>query len=197
MPTTEKTNKINYGLKNLYYALITETVTETGVTVAYATPVRMPGGSSVNLSALVEKVAIAADDDPEYATAYDNKGYEGDVVLYDVPDSFFTDCLGFKVENNTVVEDADAKPAPFAFLFEFDGDATKTRHVLYRCTATKPAVTSTTKGNGLTANNATLTLSASKAKDTGHIKRKVKAADGSTVYENWFKSVYVSTGGTE
>ena len=194
MHTTEKKNKINYGLKNLYYAAVTETVTDTGVTVAYATPVRMPGGSSVNFSALVEKIAIAADDDPEYATAYDNKGYEGDTVLYDVPDSFLTDCLGFEIDGVTVVEKDDAKPSPFAFLFEFDGDATKTRHVMYRCTATKPAVASTTKGNGLTANNVTLTLTASKAKDTGHIKRSVKAADGGTVYEDWFKSVCLNGG---
>ncbi len=184
----DKVNKITYGLKNVYYAPITS---EDVDKVEYGTPVRMPGAASISLPKNVEKILIPADDDPEYATVVDNKGYDGDLTLYDVPESYLVDCLGMKVEGDTVVENKDDKPKPFALLFEFDGDALKKRHVLYRCMGTKPDIASQTKGDGTTANQVALSVSATPAKDTGNIKRTCKQSD-STVYTNWFTTVQTS-----
>ena len=189
-------NKINYGLKNVYYAVVTETATDEGVTVEYGTPVRLPGAASMSMPKTAEKVAVAADDDPEYAIVYDNKGYDGEVVLYNVPDSYLTDCLGMKVEGDTIVENKDDIPTPHALLFEFDGDVAKKRHVFYRCMGTNPDVVSQSKGNGTTANQVTLKMSATPAKDTGNIKRTCKQSD-SEVYSKWFTTVQVSGGQTE
>lgn len=189
-------NKITYGLKNVYYVPITEESDVTGIKVTYGTPVNMPGAASISLPKNAEKILIAADDDPEYATVYDNKGYEGDYVGYDVPDSFLTDCLGMKIDGDTIVENKDDKPKPFAFLFEFDGDKLKKRHILYRCTATNPDIASQTKGNGVTANQVTLKLSATPAKDTGDIKRTCMQSE-SEVYTKWFESVPLSGGTTQ
>ena len=189
----DKTNKITYGFKKLYYATVSEVQGESGVAVEYGTPVLMPGASSINLSALVDKILIPADDDPEYATLYDNKGYEGDVVIYNVPDSFLTDCLGMTIDGDTVVENKDGKPTPFALLFEFSGDVHVKRHVMYRCTASKPAVASQTKGDGTTANQVTMTITATPAKDTGNIKRTCGKAE-SEVYTKWYTTVPLSGG---
>ena len=186
-------NKITYGLKNLHYATITETVNDEGITVEYGTPTAMRGAANINLSANVEKTAVAADDDPEYAVLEDNKGYEGDLTIYEAEDSFLTDCLGMTIDGDTVVENKDDKSSPFALLFEFDGDAAKKRHVMYRCTATKPAVASQTKGDGTTVNQATMTISATPAKDTGNIKRSCARKD-SEVYSKWFDAVPLSGG---
>lgn len=188
----EKTeNKINYGLKNIYYAKITETQTENGVEVEYATPVRMPGAASMSMPKNAEKVVIPADDDPEYAIIYNNKGYDGDVVLYNVPDSYLTDCLGMKIDGDTIVENKDDKPSPHALLFEFDGDKKKKRHIFYRCMGANPDVVSTSKGDGTTANQVTLKITATPAKDTGDIKRTCKEGE-SDVYKNWFTKVQTS-----
>lgn len=191
----DKENKINYGLKNVYYSKITEKQTEDGITVEYGTPVRMPGAASMSMPKNAEKVAIAADDDPEYAVVHDNKGYDGEITLYNVPDSYLTDCLGMKIDGDTIVENKDDKPSPFALLFEFDGDVQKRRHVFYRCMGTNPDVASQTKGDGTNANQVTLKMTATPAKDTGDIKRTCKESD-SEVYTNWFKTVQ-KTGGTE
>ena len=187
----DKENKINYGLKNVYYAKVTETQTEDGVTVEYGTPVRMPGAASMSMPKNVVKTPIAADDDPEYAIIYDNKGYDGEVVLYNVPDSYLTDCLGMKIDGDTIVENKDDKPSPHALLFEFNGDAKKRRHIFYRCMGTNPDVVSQTKGDGTTANQVTLKMTATPAKDTGDIKRTCKESD-SAVYKNWFTEVQTS-----
>ena len=191
MPDTKK-NKITYGFNNVHYAVVTETETENGITVEYASPVRLPGGVSANLSKTITNTAVAADDDPDFATLTDNKGYDGDITLLDVPDSFLTDCLGMKVDGETIVENKDDKPSPFALLFEIKGDALKRRRVFYRCTATNPSVTTQTKGDGTTANNVALTISARPAKDTGDIQRMCSES-ASSVYTNWYKAVALTT----
>ena len=186
-------NKVTFGLKNVYYSKITETNGANGVEVEYATPISMPGGASMSMPKNAERVAIAADDDPEYAVFYNNKGYDGNIVLYDVPDSFYTDCLGETSDGNTMVENKDAQPSPFALLFEFSGDKHSTKHVFYRCLATQPDVASETKGESITANQITLNIKATPALDTGNIKRKCSDMESDT-YRNWYKSVPVSGG---
>lgn len=182
----DKKNKVTYGLKNVYYAPITA---EDETKVEYGTPVRMPGAGSISLPKNVEKILIPADDDPEYATIVDNKGYDGDLTLYDVPDSYLEDCLGMTItETGIVIENKDDKPKPFALMFEFNGDALKKRHVLYRCMGTKPDITSQTKGDGTTANNVTLPITATPAKDTGDIKASCNEDDTAN-YTTWFTMV--------
>lgn len=187
----DKENKINYGLKNVYYSKITEKQTEDGVTVEYGTPVRIPGAVSMSMPKNAERVPIAADDDAEYAVIYNNKGYDGETVFYNVPDSFLTDCMGMKIDGDTIVENKDDKPSPFALLFEFNGDNKKRRHIFYRCMGTNPDVASQTKGDGTTANQITVKMTATPAKDTGDIKRTCKEGD-SDVYKNWFTTVQTS-----
>lgn len=190
----DKKNKITFGLKNVHYAVVTEADDGTlDIKVEYGTPVKMPGAASLSLPKNFTKTAIAADDDPEYAVLYDNKGYEGDLVLYDVPDSYLTDCLGMKLDGITMVENKDDKPVPHALLFEFDGDKYKKRHVLYRCMGQSPDIASQSKGDGTTANQVTLKLTATPAKDTGDIKRTCLESDNE-VYTKWYESVPLSGG---
>ncbi len=188
MSTTE--NKINYGLKKVYYAKITEE-SETGT--EYATPVAIPGAVNASLKKNYERTAIPADDDPEYAVAVDNKGYDGEFEFTNLPQSFYTDCLGFEVDESTIKESADGKPCPFALLFEMDGDQQKRRHVFYRCMATPPDLDTATKGDRMEAKTTKISISATPAKDTRIIKRTTITEDGQ-VYSKWFETVQTSGG---
>ena len=45
---SDKENKVQFNLKNVHYALLTETVTATGTTYAFGAPVRVPGAVNLN-----------------------------------------------------------------------------------------------------------------------------------------------------
>ena len=52
-----------------------------------------------------------------------NMGYDGDLELALIPESFRTDVLREKLDSKGVlIENSDAELALFALLFEFDGD---------------------------------------------------------------------------
>ena len=108
------------------------------------TPVAMPGAVSLSLEPNGEPSNFYADG-YAYYTISNNMGYEGDLELAMVPESFRTDVLKESLDDNSVlVESANVETANFALLFEFDGDVKKIRHVLYNCSAARPNIESTT-----------------------------------------------------
>ena len=81
-------NKVKYGLSNVYYAPLTEAVDESGnTTYTYETPVRIPGGVELSLEAKGETTAKRADN-VNYYVSVSNNGYEGDLTIVLIPESF-------------------------------------------------------------------------------------------------------------
>ncbi|MBR4211010.1 MAG: hypothetical protein IKR84_01300, partial [Oscillibacter sp.] len=136
MPQTE--NKVKYGLKNVHYAILTENA-DTGV-ITYGTPKRLPGAISMSLTASTARKMLAADD-TDYWVAESMASYTGDMNFARISDEFRADCLGELSDAHGVKYETNVPTtARFALLFEFDGDQYKTRHVLYNCTASRPAI---------------------------------------------------------
>ena len=86
---SEKNNKVKFNLKNTHYALLS--VSEEGE-VSYATPVPMPGAVSISLDANGEPENFYADG-VAYYVINNNMGYDGDLELAMIPESFRTDVL--------------------------------------------------------------------------------------------------------
>ena len=119
-----------------------------------------------------------------------NNGYEGDLEVALLPESFRTDVLGETLDGKKVlVENADAKQAAFALLFEFDGDEKAIRHVLYNCSATRPSVESQTKEESIEPVTETLTISATPLPD-GRIKARTGDTTDEATYTGWYDKVY-------
>ena len=109
-----KRNKIKYNLKNVHFAKLTET--EEGK-ITFATPVPITGAVSMSMEAQGEISPFYADGIVYYKTAANN-GYEGDVELAILPESFLTDILGETLDSKKVlIENAEAQQAAFALLF--------------------------------------------------------------------------------
>ncbi len=178
-------NKIKYGLKNVHYAVITN---NSGV-ISYATPVRIPGAVNLALSPSGEKVEFPADD-VMYFVTNTNSGYDGNLEVAVIPDSFAVDVMGETIDSNgALIENADAIPKDFALPFEFSGDANATRHVLYNVNAARPNVEGSTKGKTIEPKTEALSITASPAIDTKNVKAKLKPTD--TGYDTFYSAVYL------
>ena len=186
---SNKNNKVKYNLKNAHYALLT--IGEDG-TVTYATPVPMPGSVSISLDANGEPENFYADG-IAYYVINNNMGYEGDLELAMIPESFRTDALKEMLDDNGVlIENSDVELASFALLFEFDGDKKHIRHVMYNCTASRPGIEGKTNEDSKDVQTETLTIAALPLPN-GMVKAKTGNTTEATVYANWYKSVYQPT----
>lgn len=177
-------NKIKYGLKNVYYAKITE---GTGGTITYGTPVAIPGAVSLSLDAQGEVSKFYADNIVYYQTS-SNNGYEGDLEIALIPESFRTDILG-EVKDDTkgiIAEYSDHQPSSFALLFQFEGDVNAVKHVLYNCIATRPNVEGNTKEENIEPQTSSMTISAAPRGTDSLVKA---SCESGTAYDNWFTSV--------
>ena len=118
-------------------------------------------------------------------------GYEGDLELAMVPESFRTDVLKESLDDNSVlVESANVETANFALLFEFDGDVRHIRHVMYNCSASRSKIEGKTNEEKKEVQTETLTIKATPLAD-GKVKAKTGDTTDATVYADWYKSVYL------
>ena len=184
-----KKNKVKFNICNVHYALIT--VDEDG-DVTFGTPVAMPGAVSLSLEPNGEPSNFYADG-YAYYTISNNMGYEGDLELAMVPESFRTDVLKESLDDNSVlVESANVETANFALLFEFDGDVKKIRHVLYNCSAARPNIESATNEEEIEVQTETLAITAAPLAN-GYVKARTGDSTTDTVYTGWYSSVYMPT----
>lgn len=182
-------NKVTYGLTNVYYSVVTETLTNGVWTETYATPVRMLGARSISLSANSENTNFPADNNAKYFTQYTSSGYEGTLTMAILNDTFRHDVLGETIDaNSNVVESIKDTPKTFALLFQFEGDDMNVRHVMYRCTAGQPDITSETKDTTIEPNEIAIPISAGGRLSDGKVKARV--GEGNTGYSNFFTTVY-------
>lgn len=190
-------NKIKYGIKNCYYAVAT--IANDG-TATYGTPVALPGAVSLSMDAQGERTPFYADN-IEYWVSNWNNGYEGDLTLARVPDSFHTDILGDVVDGkNILVEKANVTPIHFALLFQFEGDQQATKHVLYNCTASRPSIVGNTKEEQIAPETEAVTITAKSiyvsALSADVVKAKTTEDTDSTAYGAWFTTVQLPTAPT-
>ena len=182
-------NKVKFNICNVHYAPITKA--EDG-SVTFETPVAMPGAVSISLDPTGEPESFYADG-VEYYVINNNQGYDGDLELALIPESFRTDILKEEQDANKVlVENSNSETGSFALLFEFDGDVRKIRHVLYNCSASRPSIESKTNEDEKEVQTEKLTVKA-RPLASGYVKAKTGDSTTEAVYNDWYKSVYQPT----
>lgn len=185
-------NKVKYGLSNVYYAKAT---IDSSNVATYDTPVAWPGAVNLSLSAEGDTTKFRADN-IDYWVGQSNNGYSGDFESALIPDSFRKDILGYiEGTGGILVEDAQAKTTPFALMFQFEGDEKNTRHCFYNVTCTRPTVAGQTTAETIEPQTETVTFTAVAIHNAALNKDIVKASAPETTsgaYTTWFTSVYTN-----
>lgn len=188
-------NKVRFGLKNVYYSVLTE-----GSTNSFATPVAVPGAVSMTLDSNVANGTFYADN-VSYYTTFANNGYTGTLEMARIPDSMLTAVFGMSVGSTDKIlyEDSDDSPKPFALLFQIEGDQEAELNVLYRVVPTsKPTAGSQTVEEGVepvtqSFDFQALPLVTGVAAQKGLIKGRTTTQTTTTIRSNWFSTVQIKT----
>ena len=128
MSSANKHNKVKFNISNVHYAPLSQ---DNDGKYTWGDPVALPGAVSLSLDPQGEPESFYADG-IEYYVINNNQGYDGDLEVAMIPESFRRDILMETADANSVLlENAASETGKFALLFEFDGDVRKIRHVLY------------------------------------------------------------------
>lgn len=184
-------NKVLFGLKNVYYAV----ATQTGNSVSYASPVAFnsegAGAVSIALSQRGETFEKYADDVLWFADAV-NQGYEGDLVMTKISDSFAKDVMGYIEDSNgALIEKADTVFKNFALGFEVQGNENPKRTWYYFCTISRPNDEANTKEASMTTNDKTMNIIVSPRPSDQKVKVSMtKTTTNTTAFNGFFGAVY-------
>ena len=184
-------NKIRYGISNVYYAVAT--IAANG-TATYASPVALPGAVSLSMEPQGDRTPFYADN-IEYYVSSSNTGYDGTLEVALLTDAFKKNILGYREDTKHVfVEDMEAQPIHFALIFQFEGDESARRHVLYNCTAQRPGENGSTKNETIEPQTESISIRASGIYVSAISKWLVKAETTGTTatadYNSFLTAVY-------
>lgn len=178
-------NKIQFGLENVHYFA----ATDTGTAIDYANGVAIPGAVNLSIAPNGELFEFYADN-IVYYSAEANNGYDGDLEIALLPESFATDILGQETVAGVQYENAEQRGKQFALTFEITGDQHKRRYVLYYCTATRPTIAAATKTNAQDPQTASLTFNARPHPYTKDIKANTTKDVDTAVFNAWNTTVH-------
>ena len=192
MSVTE--NSVRFGLDNVYYAPLTETVSEHGViTFSYGTPVRIPGAVNLSLDSAGDRTPFYADNIIYYMNEANN-GYEGEIEIANVPNSMLTDVFGMTVDSAGVItESANGETKYVALLFRAQGDVAPQDYVLYKCAIGRPNIGSATIAGSKEPQTMTLPITIMPRADY-KVKSHAPASVSRAIKDNWYNEVYDGAG---
>lgn len=190
-------NKVRFNLKNVHYAVLTESVGTGGaITYSYGTQVAVPGAVSLSLEQQGSSNTFYADGIAYYTSQQDN-GYEGDLEMALFPEQMLKDIWGFTQgsTDKVLVERVRTTDIRFALLFEIDGDQNEDYYVLYNCTASRPSLNAQTNEDTKQPQTQRCTITAIPRGD-GLIKAHTGAETPAATKTGWFSSIFTpSTSG--
>ena len=183
-------NKVQFGIKNLHYA----TITNTGGVISYGTITAVPGSVSISLD-------MAGSIDPFYAdnqiyyNSVSNNGYTGTLELAKVTDKMLEDIFGYTLEatDKVLTEDATVEPKAVALLFEIDGDNQDEKYLFYNVTLSRPHIGSATTTDTKDVQTQSIDFSAIPSIDTNAANitlARTTDATPSGITSTWYTTIW-------
>lgn len=189
-------NKVRFGLKNVYYAILTDGTDNTNN--SWATPVAVKGAVSLTLDSNASDGTIYADNVSYYKT-FANNGYSGTLEMARISDAMLKDVWGMTLSNGVLYEASGVAPKAFALLFQIEGDENAELNVLYRVVPTsKPSAGSQTVEETVdpvtqSFDFEALPLVHGPSYQLGFIKGRTTDSTSTSVRSAWFSGVTIAT----
>jgi len=121
------TNKVRFGLSNVYAG----TYTDNAGTVTLGTPKAVPGAVSLNLDPDVAESIFYADN-KKYFVRHQANGYEGDLVMAKFPDDFKTSFMNYVAMTGGGTGETKKKSnVPIYLMFQIEGDKKARKVIMY------------------------------------------------------------------
>ena len=179
-------NKVQFGLKNVHYAVLTD-----AGTMKWETPKAVPGAVTLTLDQAGSIDNFYADN-LAYFVSNSNQGYTGSLEMARFTDEMLGDIWGMTIGTTSKVltENADAAPKQFALLYQIDGDANNQYYVIYNCTATRPGAGSTTITDTKEPQTQSCDLTAVPMAN-GMVMARTTAETPTETVNAWFTAVFV------
>lgn len=175
-------NKVKFGLSQVHIFPI-QSDDATGTKYDEGFP--LLGAVTLSLSPEGDSEPFYADNISYYVST-SNNGYSGSLEMALLNDEFYTKILGMKQDEKSglLVESVGDVTKEFAMAFQFEGDQHATRHVLYRCKATRPKMEAETIADKTTPKTDSFDFSAMARISDGNIKAKAEV--GGAKYDTFF-----------
>ena len=190
-------NKVRFGLKNVYYALLTEAA-DSSTNNSFGTPKAVPGAVSMTMDSNGTDGTFYADNVAYYKT-FANNGYTGSLEMARITDEMLEDVWGMTVENGILTEKNNVQPKPFALMFQIRGDKNEELYVLYRGGPTpKPSMGSETVAEQVEPGTQTfdfeaLPLVTGPSYQAGKVFGRTVESTSTAIRTAWFTDVQIAT----
>ena len=190
-------NKVRFGLKNVYYALLTEAA-DSSTNNSFGTPKAVPGAVSMTMDSNGTDGTFYADNVAYYKT-FANNGYTGSLEMARITDEMLEDVWGMTVENGILTEKNNVQPKPFALMFQISGDKNEELYVLYRVVpTTKPSMGSETVAEQVELGTQTfdfeaLPLVTGPSYQAGKVFGRTVESTSTAIRTAWFTDVQIAT----
>lgn len=182
-------NKVNFGLRKVYFAPFT--LDAQGKEV-YEKPIAIPGAVSLELSPNDDSSTFYADNSAYYTTFSGGGQYEGTLEIANVPEEFSVKCLGEKriTGHNLISESSNPIKQEFALLFQVEGDKYENMYCFFRCTCSRPTVSSETTTETTEPHTVELSFTAIPRESDELVKLKTSETTSLGVKDSWYERVY-------
>lgn len=186
-------NKVKFGLKNVHYAIATETTSSGVTTTAYGNPVAWTGAVNLEVNpSSTDQSVFRADDSDYYIISGSSQGFDGTYECAYVPEDVETDVLGMTKDDNGVICEKESDTVKYvALLFEISGDDSGRRYLVPKVKFAKPGISAETTGtDGNQPKTVSMSFTASPRPDDGLARLHTGDTTDSTTYNGWFTEVY-------
>lgn len=176
-------NKVKFGLKNLHYAIETETD-------VYGEVKAWPGAVNLSLELQGDTSAFYADN-MVYYQSYANQGYSFELETALIPEEVEKEVFGDEtdVETGIMTESRESKTKKIAFAYQIDGDQQNRLFWDYGISLSRPTTEASTTTETQEPHTDTISGVCTGLTNSPHIRIKTSSNTSEEIKGKWFDQV--------